>query len=90
MPEKEEAYWVCQNRNCSKTQACDETNGELETRACECGSAMKKETHATVFSYLNFLRETGSSYTEKKAEGEKPCERSMWTEQPSGGGLHWL
>jgi len=90
MPGKEEEYWVCQKRDCGRTQACDETDRELETRACECGSAMKKEKHATVFSYLNFLRETGSSYTEKKEEEEKPCERSMWTEQPSGGRLHWL
>jgi hypothetical protein len=50
---------------------------------------MKKETHATVFSYLNFLRETGSSETEKKEEEEKTCERSMWTEPPCGGELLW-
>jgi len=85
----EATYWICQNRNCGKTWACDETGSALETRACECGSSMKKETHATVFSYLNFLRETGSSETEKKEEEEKPCERSMWTEQPCGEELLW-
>lgn len=86
----ETAYWICQNRNCGRTQACDETDRELETRTCECGSAMRKDTHATVFSYLNFLRETGSREPEKKEEEEKPCERSMWTEQASGGRLLWL
>jgi hypothetical protein len=86
----ETAYWTCQNRNCGKTQASDETERALETRACECGSLMKKETHPTVFSYLNFLRETGSGETEKKEEEEKPCDRSMWTEQPCGRELLWL
>jgi hypothetical protein len=90
MLREEATYWICQNRDCGKTQARDETERELETRACECGSSMKKETHATVFSYLNFLRETGSSETEKKEEEEKTCERSMWTEQPCGGELLWL
>ena len=86
----EVTYWICQNRNCGEAQACDETERELEIRACECGSSMKKETHAKVFSYLNFLRETGSNETEKKEEEEKPCERSMWTEQPCGEELLWL
>ena len=86
----EATYWICQNRDCGKTQACDETARELETRACECGSRMKKEAHAAVFSYLNFLRETESSETGKKEEEEKPCEKSMWTEQPCGGELLWL
>jgi hypothetical protein len=87
---EEATYWICQNRNCGKTRACDENERELETRACECGSWMKKETHATVFSYLNFLRETGSNEPEKKEEDEKACERSMWGEQPCGGELPWL
>ena len=85
----EGTYWICQNRNCGKTQACGETGSELETRACECGSLMKKETHATVFSYLNFLRETESRETEKKEEEKKPCVKSMWTDQPSGEELLW-
>lgn len=85
----ETTYWICQNRNCGKTRACGETESVLETRACECGSLMKKEEHATVFSYLNFLRETESSETEKKEEEEKPCERSMWAEQPCGEELLW-
>lgn len=89
MPKGEATYWICRDRNCCKTQACDETECELETRACECGSLMKKEAHAAVFSYLNFLRETESSETEKKEEEEKPCEKSMWTEQPCGGTLLW-
>jgi hypothetical protein len=86
----EAAHWICPNRNCGKRQACDETERELENRACECGSSMKKETHATVFSYLNFLREAGSSETGKKEEDEKPCEKSMWSEQPCGGEHLWL
>lgn len=86
----EAAHWICNNRNCGKTQVCEETERELETRACECGSSMKKEAHATIFSYLTFLRETGSSETDKKEEEGKPCERSMWTEHANGGGLHWL
>jgi hypothetical protein len=86
----EATYWICQNRDCGKTQSCDEAEGELETRVCECGTPMKKEARTAVFSYLNFLRETGSSETEKKEEDEKPCERSMWTEQPCGEELLWL
>ena len=86
----EAAHWICENRNCGKTHACDEAGRELETRECECGSSMKKATHATVFSYLNFLRETESSGTEEKEEEEKPCERSMWTERPSGERHLWL
>jgi hypothetical protein len=89
MLREEGVYWICLNRNCGKTQACDETEREFETRACECGSVMKKETHATVFSYLNFLRETESSEIEKKEEEETPCDRSMWTEQPCGERLLW-
>ena len=85
----EAPYWICQNRNCVETQACNETERGLETRVCKCGSPMKKETHATVFSYLNFLRETENSDTEKKEEEEKPCERSMWAEQPCGEELLW-
>lgn len=86
----EAAHWICENQNCGKTQPCDETGRKLETRACECGSSMKKATHATVFSYLNFLRETESSEAEKKEEEEKQCDRSMWTEQPSGERPLWL
>jgi hypothetical protein len=37
---------------------------------------MRKETHAAVFSYLNFLREDESSeMPEMKEEEETPCER---------------
>jgi hypothetical protein len=86
----EATHWICQNRNCGKTRASDETDSELETRACECGGSMKKDAHANVFSYLNFLRETESSETGKKEEEEKTCERSMWTEQPCGKELLWL
>ena len=90
MPRGEVTYWICQNRNCGKTQACDETERELETRACECGTSMKKEAHASVFSYLNFLRETASSETvKKKDEEETPCESGMWSMQSSGERLRW-
>jgi len=89
MLREETGYWICQNRDCGKTRACDEIENELETRSCECGNSMRKETHATVFSYLNFLKEAGSGETEKKEEEEKPCERSMWTEQPFGEELLW-
>lgn len=90
MLREEAMYWICQNRDCGRTKPGDETGLELETRVCECGSPMKKEAHAPVFSYLNFLREAGSDETERKEEEEKPCERSMWTEQPCGEELLWL
>lgn len=84
-----ETYWLCFNKNCGKTQPCEETERELETRMCVCGNGMKKVTHGTVFSYLNFLQESGSNETAKKEEEETPCDRSLWTEQPCEGKLRW-
>jgi hypothetical protein len=89
MPRGEAAHWICENRNCGKTTACDEVEREPETRACVCGSSMKKAARAAVFGYLNFLRETGSSETEKKEEEETPCDTSMWIEAPRGERLRW-
>lgn len=89
MLKKDGAYWICVERNCGKTQARDDSEVAVEIRACECGSVMKRETHATVFSYLNFLRETESTETQKKEEGETSCDRSLWTEQPCGERLRW-
>ena len=72
----EEAYWICQNRDCGLTAVCDAREYGTETHTCRCGSLMKKKTQATVFSYLNFLREAASGETEeKKEEEETPCER---------------
>ena len=72
----EERHWICLNRDCGKTAACDGAERGLETRACDCGSLMKKEGHAPKFSYLNFLRDEESSATEEsKAKEETPCER---------------
>ena len=72
----EEAYWICQNRDCGLTAVCDATEYSAETHTCRCGSLMKKKAHATVFSYLNFLREAASSETEEeKEEEETPCEK---------------
>ena len=72
----EEARWICMNRNCGATVTCDEADCGLKTRACCCGQWMRKETHAAVFSYLNFLREDESSeMPEMKEEEETPCER---------------
>jgi hypothetical protein len=72
----EETYWICLNRDCGKTAACNETERGLESRVCDCGSLMKRETHAAVFSYLNFLSDEGSSKTEESKEKEEtPCER---------------
>lgn len=85
----QETYWLCINRNCGKTQPCSEAERKLETRMCVCGNGMKKVAHATVFSYLNFLQETGSSETGKKEEEETPCDRSLWSEQPCGEKLRW-
>ncbi len=71
-----ETYWLCLNRHCGKTAACHEAERELETRVCDCGSLMKKEAQATVFSYLNFLREETSAETdEAKQKEETPCDR---------------
>ena len=85
-----ETYWVCLNRGCGKTVAYEEAERDLETRACECGSIMKKDTHATVITYLNFLRETPNSETEeKRAEEETQCESRMWSMQPCGERLCW-
>jgi len=72
----EEAYWICTNRDCGKTAAWNEPERQMETRTCECGSLMKRMTHATVFSYLNFLREVESNKIEESKEKEEtPCER---------------
>jgi hypothetical protein len=90
MPREQVTYWLCLNRDCGKTLTCEEAERELETRACECGRLMKRETHATVFSYLNFLRETANSGTvEQKGEAETPCESEMWSIQPCGERLRW-
>ena len=82
-------YWLCTDRNCGKTQLCNQTECESETRTCACGSGMKKVAQATVFSYLNFLQETGSNETGKKEEEQTPCDRSLWAEQPCGEKLRW-
>lgn len=72
----QETHWICLNRDCRKTVACDGAERRLETRACECGSLMKKGAQAAVFSYLNFLREDASAETdESKEKEETPCER---------------
>ena len=42
MQAEHETYWVCLNRGCGKTVAYEEAERDLETRACECGSIMKK------------------------------------------------
>jgi hypothetical protein len=85
-----ETYWICLNRACEKTLACEDVERELETRVCDCGRLMKRAAHATVFSYLNFLRETASRDAEEKKEGEEtPCERGMWAIQKSGERLRW-
>jgi len=71
-----ETYWLCTDRDCGKTAACDETEQELEARVCECGSLMRREVHARVFSYLNFLRDREINETGKsKEEEEKSCAR---------------
>jgi hypothetical protein len=86
----EETYWICTNRDCGKTAACNETERSLESCVCDCGSLMKREAHATVYAYLNFLRETASTETaEKKEEEETPCERGMWSIQSCGERLRW-
>lgn len=72
----EETYWICQNRECGLTAVCDAREYGAETHICRCGSLMKKKVHATVFSYLNFLREAASSETEEeKEEEETSCEK---------------
>jgi len=71
----DEKYWHCTNRDCGKTTACDETESGLEWRVCDCGSLMKREAHATVFSYLNFLwEETRSETADINEKEETPCE----------------
>ena len=70
----DEAYWICQNRDCGMTAVCDATDSGAETHTCRCGSLMKKKAHATVLSYLNFLWEKESSVTEElKEKEEAPC-----------------
>ena len=87
---EQETYWLCLNRDCGKTMRCEEGERELETRACDCGRLMKRAMHATVYSYLNFLRETANSKTaEKKEEEETPCKTEMWAIQPCGERLRW-
>ena len=72
----EETYWICQNRDCGLTAVCDATECGVETHICRCGSSMKKRAHATVFSYLDFLREEERSENEEsKEEEETPCDR---------------
>jgi hypothetical protein len=57
------------------TTACDEAERGLEWRVCDCGSLMKKEAPATVFSYLNFVWDELRSVTEETNEKEEtPCE----------------
>lgn len=90
MPRGSEMYWLCLNRDCGKSAVCEEAGLGQESRVCDCGRLMKKGTHATVFSYLNFLRETTSSEHEKKKEEEEtPCERGMWSMQPCEERLRW-
>jgi hypothetical protein len=71
-----ETYWHCTNRECGKAVACDGAERGQETLACDCGSLMKKEGHATVFSYLDFLRaDAGTGNDESKEKEEAPCEK---------------
>lgn len=71
-----ETYWHCSNRHCGKTVACDRAEREQETLACDCGNLMKKEGHATVFSYLDFLREDAVAGTDESKEKEETlCEK---------------
>ncbi len=71
----EPTNWICTNRDCGMTTACDEAEGGLEWRVCDCGSLMKKVAHPTVFSYLNFLwDEARSEAKETKEKEETPCE----------------
>jgi len=72
----EEIHWICPNRDCGMTVAYDETDCDVETRTCSCGRSMRRESHATVFSYLNFLREEASDEAEgMKEKEETPCEK---------------
>jgi hypothetical protein len=74
MPRTDETYWHCTSRDCGMTAACEETERSLETRICDCGNLMKRETHAAVFAYLNFLREETCSETADVNEKEEtPC-----------------
>jgi hypothetical protein len=71
----EETYWHCNNRDCGTTLACDGAERGLETRVCDCGSLMKREAHASVFAYLNFLSEESCSETaDINKKEETPCE----------------
>jgi hypothetical protein len=70
-----ETYWHCTNRDCGVAAACDERERGLEGRVCDCGSLMKREAHATVFSYLNFLwEETCCETADIYKKEETPCE----------------
>jgi len=72
----EAAHWICPNRDCGMTVAGDEADSGRETRVCSCGRLMRKETRATVFSYLKFLREEANSEAEEMKEKEAtPCEK---------------
>jgi hypothetical protein len=72
----EETYWICLNPDCGKTATCKQAERKLETRVRACGNLMKKETHATVFSYPDFLKGEESSETkESKEKEETPCEK---------------
>jgi hypothetical protein len=64
----DETYWHCTNRHCRKTAACDEVERDREWRACDCGSLMKKEAHATMFADLDFLWGETCSETADKNE----------------------
>lgn len=76
MRREDEAHWQCSNRACGKTAPARGPDCAAETRACVCGSPMKKQLQSRVFSYLNFLREEPSSECEERLEKEsKPCER---------------
>ena len=70
-----ETYWHCTNRDCGMTAVYDETESGMETRACDCGSVMKREAHATVFAYLNFLwKETRSKTADINEKEDTLCE----------------
>ena len=72
----EGTYWHCTSRECGKAVACDGAERGQETLACDCGSVMKKAGRATVFSYLDFLREHASTENDESKEREEtPCEK---------------
>jgi hypothetical protein len=71
-----ERYWHCLNRACGMTTLPGEAEEGLETRRCVCGSLMKKHSHPTVFSYLNFLREEPDAEQDDRERKEQGvCER---------------